>query len=391
MGGGSITLIAHRKQSDTYGGLLPTDAQLLFLKACILEPTEALAAWQQWRAGHATDSLDDAYASLVPQLYCNLRAAGYQGPDMEWAEAAYLRNLPFNQGLVGALIPVLQRFNASGIPIMLFKGIAVSTLWYPDPRVRVMTDLDLLVPVAQADAAMAQLEDMGWSKRFSLNSWNRPIFHQCTFSNDRGQILDLHWHLFAGAGHDDDDIVWSRAMPVRIGSEETYTLSVSDHFLHCCAYGYGWSEERYMRWISDAYTIYLHAENRIEWPYIVEQAKKRRLSLRLCKALELLESIGIVQVPYETLEALRAIPVRTWEQAELAFIAPPHFPSRNVWHISERKLKQAWYKHRRLCAGQSFTLCAVTFPAMLSKEMCLTSIWLLPLGVIRGVVKVASD
>jgi hypothetical protein len=391
-GGGVITHRKGRAQADTYGGFLPTDAQLLFLKACILEPTEALASWQQWRATNASvGSLDDACTPLIPQLYCNLRAASYQGPEMEWAEAAYLRNLPFYQGLVDALIPVLQRFNSFGIPVILFKGIAVSTLWYPDPQVRVMTDLDLLVPVAEGDTAMALLNDMGWSRNLPLNPRNRDIFQRCSFSNDRGQMLDLHWHLFKGAGHDDDAMVWPRAMPISIGSEETLTLSVSDHFLHCCAHGYGWSKKRHIRWIADAYMIYHHAENKIDWLYIVEQAKNRHLSLRLCKALEFLGHVGLVQVPHETLEALRAIPAPRWEQAELAFIAPVQCPRRSLRHISERRLKRAWYKHRRLCAQQSLTFCIMTFPAMASREMRLTSIWALPLGVMRTIKKIALD
>ena len=61
-----------------------------------------------------------------------------------------------------ALAEVLQTFQSAGIPVLVLKGMAVAQLVYPDPGLRVMSDIDLLVSKSDAHRAQSLLAATGF-------------------------------------------------------------------------------------------------------------------------------------------------------------------------------------------------------------------------------------
>ena len=371
-----------------HGGFLPTPDEMLVLRACMHEPQKALAAWKKWRGQYALSHLNVAQKNLLPLVYHNLHAAGYTEPeDMAFLEDAYQESRNRIQALWHSLGQVLHAFHDRGISPLLLKGMALGVLCYPDRYTRRMADIDVIVPLAQVEQSIEVMRDAGWGCDEPLETWSRCNFNACTFRNAQNRMLDMHWHLFSGARDDDDAILWKRAESLNTEVGEIRTLSVSDHLFHCCIHGYAWSPLHPMRWIVDAHMLLRHAQGSIDWQYIIEQARARQLTLRLLNALKILQGAEVLAVPDSAIHALRSIPVSRWEQAEHDFITSPLPSHPTVGQEKLRLLRMAWFKHRRYRRDSSLLSCMWTYPAMLSEEMCLGRVWLLPWGFVRVVAR----
>lgn len=368
------------------GGCLPTPDQFLFLKCCLSAPGRALPLWRQWREHHSLDEIDEALYRLLPLLYRSLHDSGYDGPEMPLLKGIYRRNWYCQQKLFHTLEPVLKKFNASGIPTLLLKGPALCRLFYPDPYTRYMSDTDLLVPEAHVDAAVELLQRMGWTTHvpLPLTPHYKKNFHAVLFVNADREELDLHWHLFHDcSAYEDAAPFWQRAVPLQVNAEPTLTLSPTDHMLHTCIHGYQWNPLHPLRWIIDACMIARHAGERLDWNLMIEQAWTLRLTLRLRRALELLQAEGIVALPEGVFTVLRAVPIMDFERHEHAILtnADPRLsdPKRAfLW-----PLRKVWYKQRRRFVHRPQVLCILTFPAMLKRELGLGDMRELPLALIK--------
>jgi hypothetical protein len=60
-------------------------------------------------------------------------------------KALHLRCRAYNQIHERALIEILSLFNQAGIQPLLLKGLALAYLYYPDPALRPVGDIDLLL------------------------------------------------------------------------------------------------------------------------------------------------------------------------------------------------------------------------------------------------------
>ncbi len=81
----------------------------------------------------------------------------------EYLDAIHQLNLARNEELADLLHCVLVHFANENIPVVLLKGaISLTQDLYPEPGMRMMSDLDLLVPHAEAARAFALLQAAGF-------------------------------------------------------------------------------------------------------------------------------------------------------------------------------------------------------------------------------------
>jgi len=110
-------------------------------------------AWEA--AWEAVPDLAAAHG-MGPLLYTHLRAARVPVPrsTLRTLRGLYARHRVANRIRLRVLGDVLAAFEAAGIRVLVLKGAALVHLVYPEPALRPMSDLDLLV--ARADLARAQ-------------------------------------------------------------------------------------------------------------------------------------------------------------------------------------------------------------------------------------------
>lgn len=185
---------------------------------------ETLAAGRAlWRAiaapGHPLDACDETAlrAAAARLAYC-------ASPSMAaWLLAPVEARLPglvpaanverarqFNRFLRARAEAEIARINAAGIPVMAIKGFATAARFYPDPFIRTMGDVDLLVRPVDLGRLCDLLAGAGF--RF-LRSQGTPAWGLASESSfhplvaaDGGLSLDLHVAA--------DDYPLSRALSV---------------------------------------------------------------------------------------------------------------------------------------------------------------------------------
>ena len=106
----------------------------------------------------------------------------------------------------------LTALAAAGVPVILLKGIAYAGTLYPDPALRPMSDIDLLVRATDFITATRTLQRLGY--------WHTGGAAQLTVTRHaltlkrRDGSLDLHRHiLHAGRSRIDLHAIWRDARP----------------------------------------------------------------------------------------------------------------------------------------------------------------------------------
>jgi hypothetical protein len=101
---------------------------------------------------------------LAPLLYVHARAAGVQLPPAakRKLQGLYLRHHHANQVRTGVLRDILSAYAAAGVPALVLKGAALSHTVYPEPGLRPMSDLDILVRATDLRRAQSLLAGLGF-------------------------------------------------------------------------------------------------------------------------------------------------------------------------------------------------------------------------------------
>ena len=204
---------------------------------------EGLAAWREatastpdWQA-----LLEAARAERVGPLLAHAceRAELPDGPPVpEEVRAALRREHLVTAGkaaiLAEAASRLLAAFARAGLPVIALKGLALAETVYPNPALRPMEDLDILVRTGDLPAAVRILTEAGYRE-----AWHGfPDFQQADGLVD----VDLHTALLhegeiptrLGAQAIATDELWAAAQLATIAGVSGLILSPSHQLLHLC-------------------------------------------------------------------------------------------------------------------------------------------------------------
>lgn len=186
-----------------------------------------LAPMMRWQLEHAHADL-----TLPPDIATRLAQA---------ARKTALRSLLLQQELIG----IHRILVAVGIPYQALKGAFLAFHAYPDPSLRPMRDLDVVVPRGQALAAYEALQAAGLSRvaeymappdiAMAVHCHLPPLRARC------GQFaVELHARLFharhqdgrPGSDPSDEPDFWLRGRHAALGGESVCFESPEDLLLH---------------------------------------------------------------------------------------------------------------------------------------------------------------
>jgi len=100
-------------------------------------------------------------------------------PTAAWEQlkSSYYRTAGYNTLLFRELERILAAFERADIPVILLKGAALAQTLYPDPALRPMSDLDLLVHPSAVSSAQRVLEYIGY--RITTPETKLPFCSTC--------------------------------------------------------------------------------------------------------------------------------------------------------------------------------------------------------------------
>lgn len=197
------------------------------------------------------------------------------------------------------LAEVLKGFERESIPVMAFKGPALSTELYGDVGLRHSRDLDLAVKKEDLRRAQSCLEEAGWrlaSNWFPLSPRQWESFlrqeHSLDFTHrGAGCRLELHWR-----NQWDTSVAtsarWARSIASRWQGCAHQAMHPIDRVLYLCTHGgeHAWFRAK---WLGDLARIY--ADESVNWAAALHEARKTAQEGALLAGLRLLEEVyGLV-------------------------------------------------------------------------------------------------
>ncbi len=136
---------------------------------------------------------------IAPLAHVHLKAAQVETPPDVTRQllALYLRHRHDNQLRSRVLSDVLKTLQAAGIETVVLKGAALSHTLYPDPALRPMSDLDLLLRKDEARAAQKVLAAMsGYSARHGKGRLEDSHHITTTLSSGgAATLVELHHNV----------------------------------------------------------------------------------------------------------------------------------------------------------------------------------------------------
>ena len=265
---------------------------MLLLSARAAPDTSADRRLAEYAVGPVNWSLlvDRAHSEgVVPLVHWNLRRLDL------------LRRLPFEaqQRLMagaqslwarGAVLTArwgeaTSALREAGIETITLKGIVLAHTVYPEPGLRPMADIDLLVRPADRLRAIEVLARLGY--RTPGPEAERLGESRCFAELVRdGVLLDLHWDIarylrFDGVVRVDHEGLWSRARPLALAEGRSLALCPEDTLLHLVLHLTLGSDFARVLWYADIDALIRRHARELDWSRIVDEARRWRIGALL--------------------------------------------------------------------------------------------------------------
>jgi hypothetical protein len=235
-------------------------------------------------------SLSTAWQRHVPQD--TLDRLGAEFRRTAWRNLEWLRELR----------RLLDRLHAAGIPTVVHKGPVVAQMAYGDPGLRPYGDLDLLIPGASLNDAVAAVTPLGYEPLWQVTDRQRGLlarhgYHFNLVHQEGHRYLELHWRpidpCFAFALPERE--MWNRRCEIDLGPYPVSALCPEDQLLYLCAHGtkHFWTD---LKLICDVAELVRRQPN-LDWSAVVERATSLRAERILFLGLRLAEVLLGAPVP----------------------------------------------------------------------------------------------
>ena len=173
-------------------------------------------------------------------LAFRLRSRGVEDrlPDAVRKTANDARRRGMQSGLLvrETLTRLTTALQNGGVPVIVLKGAHLANVVYPDPSLRSMLDVDLLVDQKDLARAATLLRASG-CRQAAVSDDDGPLpdfaNHLPRFFQALPPAVELHWKLAANDPADRNDH-WKRAVPVRLAGVDTLGLCPEDLLLLVC-------------------------------------------------------------------------------------------------------------------------------------------------------------
>ena len=292
---------------------------------------------------------------LGPLLYVHLRAAGVPLPPTVKRElqGLYLRHRQANRVRMRVLGEVLAAYNAAGIQTLVLKGAALSHLLYPEPGLRPMSDVDLLVKRSEVRRATSLLADLGFSA--PLLDDGKHLAMTILHAEGLPVSVEIHHNLFTKydpVSMTVDDLTVP-PLPFSLEGLTAYTLGYEDMLWYLC-YHTALHAVKYpirLIWVADIVGLAERFVEDIDWehvrrqyPIVLDTLSLLHFATPLSETLLDRASLKIGREPQGV-----GVDFRGWPRVDLA-----HWRGKSYWRLlRDTFFPSEWWLRIRYMLGST--------------------------------------
>lgn len=311
---------------------LPGDSGYVLRSLCDLLSEQPVKV--DWRGFTQQDwlllekmAVDEGVAAMAYFLL-HTNPEGYHLADFDQAAYQTLSgreavNAIRNAVLFKRLSEILQVFQSQEIHVVLLKGADLAQSLYPEPGLRWLTDLDLLVHEASLEKALAIAHDLGYSEYLpeAFPGLDKLLSYHTHMQKD-GRVpvlLELHWSLVGSEAFRyavSMDWFWQNLIPSQAAQGEInletknycFSLNPNANLLYLSAHQmlqHG-GELTSLYWLLDIHRLITCRDKQIDWQALVEQAGIHAWSGAVQAALEAVKDCFDTNLPDGILSRLQA-------------------------------------------------------------------------------------
>lgn len=286
------------------------------LLTCLrLEPDDLkLAQLQSLPAAEWEIALDlGRRHGLAPLLFWQVKniAARTNLPEARLAELRLsFRNSAARSLLIyRELAVILSALQPAGIPLILLKGLHLAKFVYPDPALRPMADIDLLLRHGDLLQAAQILQGLGYSylREFNPGRETRKHQHIPPLCQAGKAPVELHWHITAPGSllRVDLDGLWLRSRPAEVGGFPVQLLAPEDLLLHLSLHVVHHELNGGLKRIYDIAALLSAQGPQLDWAQVTHRSAAWGCRKGLFLVLHLAHTLLDAPVPQAILEQLR--------------------------------------------------------------------------------------
>ena len=303
-------------------------SNLLLLKAALLDENAAIDAYRAWRPTFELATVSSGQQRLLPLLESNLTRFGIEDPLVHRFRGIrryfWVRNLEamaFAQQVFAAL-------DQMGVPFIVLRGAALIACYLADRSLRLMEDIDILVPEDRLADAIAVLSAMNLHPRgiapryIMLSKGYRSSVSGCAFFGI-DQNIDLHWKaLHLDRSPEADDRFWQAHRKMSLDGMPIRVLDPAHQLIHICAHAAEPDASTAAEmWPADAILV-IRGNSDLCVDRLVSEADQRGLSAIVAEGLGFLAQEFKVSTLHAAISRMRARASWT-ERAEMRLLAAP--------------------------------------------------------------------
>ena len=278
----------------------------LLLRTVLGDRRLAEEAWQALRPTFDLQQLAVGWYPLMPLLYTRLRDVAPDQPLLGQLKGLLRHTWVRNQALLGHLPAVLDRLERADIRAAAMQGVPLALRYYPEPGLRLVPHLELLLPLGSLAEGARALGVAGWRQA----------------GTRAGDLETSAWLIQPRTEPRVTCVLRSMVLPglppprplatVRHHDLVLSTLDPTDELLATCAGLARGQVGASLEWVVDAAMIVRSATGSIDWERLVADAVRVHAVLRLREAVRRLESASVV-LPAAFLGALGQVQVSARE------------------------------------------------------------------------------
>ncbi len=345
----------------------PTDPQTLLLRAALQAGAGAADAWRAWLATEDLDDVSGLSFALLPLVSHNLQALGVSEGPLGRLRGVQRQSWYKNQLRLADLAAAANALTETGLAGLVIGDAALAARIYPQPGLRPIEQLDLLVRPADAGAAHTALAVAGWRPAYPARDLARQmaIRPYGLLHHAQRQTLRLHWRLFASDPDPAADaLAWDTAVPAELTGAAALAPDAANLLLHACTEGPLRPAPLAWLWLADAATLL------------------RGWSAELNDSAALAGARPVAQANLRQVQAIAGIAALPPALAAL----PPSAPTPDAPPAAEgglARLAVAWRRYRQLPRDSQRLFAPLGFAAYVQSWWCLEHLGQLPAAMLR--------